>query len=324
MHVDHDVGTAARDLGRATAAWLAPWDGPETLRAIIKLALGAAIAYAIVLAVGAARRADRPSDRRAAPAPGEGRTPPRFGRAGRGPVALRMAGACGILIVCHLATLLSARVLYSDVAFYDRMVAPIAYLMDVAMVAVIAMYWGGLGTRARLVVVALGAVWLAGSGVATGGLLRVARTVGLDHANLAERRSPMIVWLRAHADSQAIYTNEPAKIYYHLHRFCRALPWVLDPDSARALDEALRRRPGLVVWFANGRADSYVAADLLPRAASPEKLESSLPLRAVVRLTDGVVWVRDPSAPRDGRSPPPSVARGTVSMSSGGLLVGGR
>ena len=97
-------------------------------------------------------------------------------------------------------------------------------------------------------------------------------------------------WLRANGAGVPIYTNEPAKIFYHLGRDSRSLPWILDADTVRALEQVLRTRPGMVVWFTGGTAASYVAPDLLPRASTPAKLEGALPLSVVSRGGDGMVW----------------------------------
>ena len=124
---------------------------------------------------------------------------------------------------------------------------------------------------ARLAAAAAAGIWLAGSTRGATELVRDSRTVGLDHARVEERNSPLIAWLRADTTSLPIYTNEPAKIYFHLHRASRVLPWIVTTDTLRHLDQVLRERPGYVVWFAAGKAEAYVPASLLPEAISPDK-----------------------------------------------------
>jgi hypothetical protein len=162
------------------------------------------------------------------------------------------------------------------------------------VVALIASRWTSVRSPVRVGLAALGLVWVAGAAATTNQLLHIATSTGLDHANVAERRGPTIAWLRANAAGEPIYTNEPAKIFFHLRRDSRSLPWILDADTVLALEGALRARPGVVVWFTGGTAASFVAADLLPRASTPAKLEAALPLHVVARGSDGVVWELDP------------------------------
>jgi hypothetical protein len=295
LHVDHHAGAALRQLMGATAAWLAPWDLGTSARVIpygaqvvFKVILGVAIVAAIVAEARGWRDARRSAER---VAPEIGAIP------AAGPTA-RLLAASALLVACHVAALLAARLLFSDVAFYDRVLAPVHYLLSVAVVALIASRWPGARSPVRLALAALGLVWMGGAAVTTDQLLRLATTVGLDHANVAERNGATIGWLRSHAAGEPIYTNEPAKIFFHLQRDSRSLPWVLDADTVQALERSLRARPGVVVWFTGGTAESFVSADLLPRAATAAKLEAALPLRAVARGSDGVVWELDPRVAR--------------------------
>jgi hypothetical protein len=284
LHADHQVGAALRQLLGATAAWLAPWDlggnGSGRMahgaQAGFKLVFGAAIVALLAREMRAARR-------------GETRNGGAGGEVAGTPDA-RLVAACVLLTACHLAALMAARLLYSDVAFYDRVLAPVHYLMAVGVIALVASRWQAVSPPLRAGLAALAVVWLLGAATATTRLVRTATTVGLDHANTSERQGATISWLRANGAGVPIYTNEPAKIFYHLGRDSRGLPWILDADTVRALERALRARPGMVVWFTGGTAASYVAPDLLPRASTPAKLEGALPLRVVSRGGDGIVW----------------------------------
>ena len=284
LHADHQVGAALRQLLGATAAWLAPWDlggnGSGRMahgaQAGFKLVFGAAIVALLAREMRAARR-------------GETRNGGAGGEVAGTPDA-RLVAACVLLTACHLAALMAARLLYSDVAFYDRVLAPVHYLMAVGVIALVASRWQAVSPPLRAGLAALAVVWLLGAATATTRLVRTATTVGLDHANTSERQGATISWLRANGAGVPIYTNEPAKIFYHLGRDSRGLPWILDADTVRALERALRARPGMVVWFTGGTAASYVAPDLLARASTPAKLEGALPLRVVSRGGDGIVW----------------------------------
>jgi hypothetical protein len=287
LHADHQVGAALRQLLGATAAWLAPWDlgGAGSGR----VAHGAQAAFKLVF--GVAIVALLAGEMRAAIAARRGDT--QNGRAGGEVVdatGARLVAACVLLTACHLAALMAARLLYSDVAFYDRVLAPVHYLLAVGVIVLAASRWRAVSPPLRAGLAALVVVWLLGAATATSRLVRTATTTGLDHANTTERQGATISWLRANAAGVPIYTNEPAKIFYHLGRDSRSLPWILDADTVRALERALRARPGMVVWFTGGTAASYVAADLLPRASTPAKLEGALPLSVVSRGGDGMVW----------------------------------
>jgi hypothetical protein len=302
VHLDHQVGGAARALVGATAAWLAPWDGSVVARTAFKLALGAVIVVGLAAEIRVWTDARRPGDRMTASGVGLPRA-----RATMGAPAMQLLAASILMAACHVAALLAARLVYSDVALYDRVLSPVHYLAAVGAVVLLGSRWAVVATSMRATLAVLGTVWVVASASVTASLVRSAVTVGLDHAAVTERGSPTIRWLRTYGGAQPIYTNEPAKIYYHLHRDSRSLPWVLDADTVQALDRALRARPGVVVWFLGGTAASFVAADLLPRASTPAKLEAALPLHVRARFDDGIVWMLDPSG-GNGASVGPSEA----------------
>ena len=61
----------------------------------------------------------------------------------------RLVAACVLLTACHLAALMVARLLYSDVAFYDRVLAPVHYLLAVGVIALVGFpVAGGLAATA--------------------------------------------------------------------------------------------------------------------------------------------------------------------------------
>jgi hypothetical protein len=293
LHADHHVGIALRQLVGATATWLAPWDLGTDVMVIgpsgqtrFKLVFGVAIAVALIAEIRALA-----ISRQGVPRASAEHEPP-DGTVFR--PAARLFAASVLLAICHVAALLAARLLYSDVALYLRVLAPVHYLLGVAAVTLIASQWTHAPAAVRWVLPAIGLAWVVASAATNVQLLQIATVVGLDHANGAERTGPTIQWLRANGSGEPIYTNEPAKIFFHLHRDSRSLPWILDADTVQALERTLLARPGLVVWFTGGTAASYVSPDLLPRASTPAKLEAGLPLREVARGWDGVVWELDP------------------------------
>lgn len=279
--VDHQISPILRALIGASGAWLAPFTSGSTwLHLAIKVAIVGLAAGAIVLTMAA-----RP---RTSVGAMEGSSD-----SARWTADVRqLIVAAGLLAACHLAVLLVARVVTSSVEFSSRTFAPVHYLFTVMGVTAIGATWMA-SRRAGALALAAGVVWLGAGVVATGQLLRESRTVGLDHARADERASPTIAWLRAHSTNVPIYTNEPAKVYFHLHRVARSLPWIVAPDTLERLRQILRRRPGYVVWFAGGQASAYVAAPLLPYAMSFGTLSTRVGLTTAARLGDGVVLVPD-------------------------------
>jgi hypothetical protein len=279
--VDHRVGIIARAFVGAAAAWLAPsTTGAGMLHLGIKLAIVGLGAGAVLLAMPARRQ----SSVRTAEDSSED--------AWRAAEVRQLMAAAAVLAACHLAVLLGARFVTSKVDFSSRTFAPVHYLFTVMGVTAIGLVWTA-SRRAGAVALAAGVVWLAAGAVATGQLLRESRTVGIDHARADERASPTIAWLRAHPTAVPIYTNEPAKIYFHLHRLARTLPWIVAPDTLQRLRETLRRQPGYVVWFAEGQPSAYVPAPLMAYAMSFGMLSTEVGLTTAARLGDGVILVAD-------------------------------
>jgi hypothetical protein len=205
--------------------------------------------------------------------------------------------AAALLLACHLAMLFVSQALDSAVEFSSRMFAPVHYLLTVMAVTALGTAWQ-VRHRARLLATAAAGIVFAGSAWKTAELLRESRTVGIDHARPEERLSPTLAWLRTRGRGLPIYANEPAKIYFHLQRPSRVLPWIVTADTLRHLDQVLHDRPGYVVWFTAGRAESYVPGSLLGEALTPDKLTSAIPLAVVAEFADGVIWIRDSTATR--------------------------
>jgi hypothetical protein len=282
---DPDVGGILRRLIGATEAWLAPFaTGPAWVRVAIKLVI---VALAVGAAITAAR--SRPTTR----PEGHGSIARREAESRTGARDLVVA-AC-IFVACHLAVLFTARLVDASVEFTPRTYAPVHYLLTIAAVTSVGAIWMSV-PRARLLAMAAAGTWLVASATATVQLLQYSRTVGLDHARPEERDSPTLAWLRVHGNARPIYTNEPAKIYFHVHRQSRSLPWVVTGDTLHHLNDALRERPGYVVWFLAGRAADFVPPPMLPQAMSAEKLQASVALAKVAEFPDGLIWLPDSAA----------------------------
>jgi hypothetical protein len=281
IHLDRDpVGTVRRFIGSALS-WLAPsYVGEGHAADALRVGLKAALLVAIVaLVVVLARR--RPRDSR--------------------PEAFSVASAAAMLAVGVGGLLLVARLLESSVAFYDRMLSPVHALLTVALVAALAAWWSGATSAARRTAALLTSAWFVASAATSARLVHEARTHGLDHTKIGVAPSPMWQWLLTSAPPGPLYTNDPAEVYFQTGRPSRSLPWVMTPDSVRALCTALTRRPGLVVWVVGYTADGLVYPELVRVAATPDRVVRAVPLHSVAQFPDGFVWAPDSSLAGDPR-----------------------
>ncbi len=277
---DHQVGPILRAFLGSIGAWLAPWtDGSSTLRVAAKVWIVAVAAFAALLAIATRRPG----------AAGSLSTPP-----DRSIVSTRtrflLAGA--VLAICHLVVLLGARIVTASVEFSPRTFAPVHYLLTVSSIVALGIAWS-TSRRVGGLALAAGVVWFIGVTAASARLVHESRFIGLDHARAEERSSPTIAWLRTNAAAIPIYTNEPAKIYFHLHRTARSLPWIVTADTLRHLSDVLIQRPGYVVWFTGGQPSAYVPRPLLGKAISLDKLKRGARLSDVAHLSDGDIMVQN-------------------------------
>ncbi len=278
--LDRQVGPIVRAFVGSVGSWLAPWaNGVSSLHVGAKVCILALAAASLLLAH---RSRAHDEARRLADADDASLRTTRA----------RFMKAASVLALCHLAVLLVARVLTSSVEFSARTFAPVYYLFTLMGVVAVGIAWSARG-RVRGLAVAAATVWLVGGIAATRQVWHEARIVGLDHARTEERSSATIAWLAAHANGMPIYTNEPAKIYFHLRRAARSLPWIVTADTLRHLREVLSQRPGYVVWFAGGLPSAYVPRPLLANAISLDKLRLGARLSDVIHLDDGDIMVRD-------------------------------
>jgi len=185
--------------------------------------------------------------------------------------------------------LLVAELLQGNVELSDRMFSPVHAVLDVGIIAAVASWWPW-SRRHTIALAALG-IWGLASVRAVVALVDVARTEGFYHARLEVVESPLWRWVRDSARTLpvALYSNDVADIYFATHRASRAMPWIVDADTARALDAALGRQPSLVIW-ASGYTESVIFPELRSVAATPERLEALLPLRRRAVFPEGIVW----------------------------------
>jgi hypothetical protein len=282
VHLDHHVLAAARMAVSSTFTWLGPGylgepHGVVIARVVLKLVTLVALA---ALVVTLARRPPRTT-----PA-----TP-----------ATTLAAAASVLALSLVALMFVARLLESGVTFYDRVLAPVHALLDVAIVAALAAWWPTASRATRLIATGIVAAWITWSTAISIRLAHEIITRGVDHTVVGRAPSPLWTWVRDSGRTAPIYTNDPADVYFETHRPSRFLPWVMTSDSARALCEALAVRPGIIVWAAGYTGEGLVYPELVPRLTTPATLVRAVPLRQVAQFPDGVVWVSDSSLAGDSR-----------------------
>jgi hypothetical protein len=270
LNIDPNPLDSARQLVGATLAWLAPdtvgSDGAthRPQRAILKLLLSVGLIWVV------ARQWRGQSD-----------------------ATRRTVWASTLLVASLLAMLAAADYFNRASTFYDRVFSPVHALLDIGAIAAIALWWRT--TRRHAVAIASLIAWGAVSSKATADVVHVGRTVGFYHSSRDIVEAPLWRWVRDSARTRpmALYTNDNADVYFTTHRPARWMPLVVDADTARALAAALGRQPALIVWAA-GYTESVVFPELLPQAATPERLEALLPLRRVAVFPQGIVWTYEP------------------------------
>jgi hypothetical protein len=145
----------------------------------------------------------------------------------------------------------------------------------------------GLGQSVLRATVAL-AVWMTAAARQMAATVREARDGGWGYGAEDWRASEVVRWLRTEGAGFAIFSDDPADVWFATGRRSWTLPATADADSAAAFGEVLRRRHGALVGFANP----------LGPMAVPSALAARLSLPLLARFGDAVVW--GPPAQADG------------------------
>jgi hypothetical protein len=261
LHLDHYPVQTLRNFLGATLSWL----GPDPVGVTVGAARFARAAMKAVLVVGVVWVIAREWQQ---------------SRIVRASVLLGAACA-GLLLVAQL--------LQGNVELSDRMFSPVHAVLDIGIISALAAWWPW--SRRHLIASTALGLWVIVSARAGFALIRVARTEGFYHAKLAVVRSSLWTWVRdsAEGNTAALYSNDVADVYFSTHRPSRAMPWIVDPDTARTLATALARQPSLVIW-ASGYTESVIFPELRPIAATPERLEALLRLKRRAVFPEGIVW----------------------------------
>jgi hypothetical protein len=271
LHIDPKPLDSMRQLVGATFSWLAPDTVGSGLTAhpLERVLLKVLLVVAIALVVA---------------------------RAWRGPSndTRRTLWASGLLVAALIGMLATADLFNRASTFYDRVFAPLHALLDLGIIAAVALWWPT--ARRHALAIAAMVAWATVSAKATADVVHVGRTVGFYHASIDIVNAPLWRWVRdsARIRPMALYTNDNADVYFQTHRPSRAMPLVVDADTARALAAALGRQPALIIW-ASGYTESVIFPELLSQAANPARLEAALPLTRIAVFPQGIVWTYDPT-----------------------------
>jgi hypothetical protein len=228
--------------------WLAPGIAPPLYRALVALAV---LALAAVAVWKAARR------------------------------ERAFFAATGLAAVCYAGLVLASR-LFADerIPLDERLLSPLFLFASLGGAVAAGVLWRDAKPVARAAGALVVGVWLAASAWRTGVTVYEAREGGWGYAAENWRQSALVRWLRSDGARYALFSDNPADVWFATGRRSWKLPETADADSATALGAALRRRHGVMVGFAKP----------LETMARPGEVAARLGLRELARFDDGVVW----------------------------------
>lgn len=202
----------------------------------------------------------------------------------------RLGTAAAVTALCYVAVLVYTRSLVDrTIEFDNRILSPVimsgAVILAIAAIAAWRIIGVGLATWARYTALGLSGLWLAAGILKSVGDPPTAVGTRGDYASPSWQRSPAAGWLRTAGRGYALFSNDPAAIFFSDGRPSRLLPRTLDPDSLRAFDRRLRETRGALLGYPRPYEDM----------ADPERLAALLGLCRVASSPDrGTVWL--PSA----------------------------
>jgi len=187
----------------------------------------------------------------------------------------------GGLSVLYAGTVGFARVfVIPDVPFDTRILAPLFFILTVPAAAGAGIVWKSRRAL-RPAVVATGLVWCALAARRDIGTVGQAWAGGLSYEGDDWQRSPVADWLRQAGRGRALYTTDPAGVWYLTGRASRLLPATLAPDSVALFRARFASSPSALVAL-----DANFAG-----LASGDSLAAALGLVPAARFDHGTVWV---------------------------------
>jgi hypothetical protein len=191
----------------------------------------------------------------------------------------RLLLASALLAALYCGTVGFARLyVIPDVPFDSRILLPLFFILSVA--AAVAL--GGVSRRVQVVAITVVAGWCALAATRDVRVAANAQRWGLGYETAEWQESPLADWLRGPGQTRALYTTDPAGVWYLTGRPSRLLPDTLDPDSVRAFRARFESRPSALVAF-DTPFDVMAPADSVVQALS---------LTPVARFAHGVVWAK--------------------------------
>ncbi|HET7565902.1 MAG TPA: hypothetical protein VFJ96_12960 [Gemmatimonadaceae bacterium] len=272
VSVYHGFMATVREGATTIAAWLAPSLDAGLARTLIALVV---LALLITLVVLAARRL---AQHAAAAAPDIALPPHRLLAA-----TLLLAGVYVTVVV------LSRGFADGAIPFDNRILSPLFLLLEISAVVSLAVWWRAPRAQAlRVVAAAALLVWWGASLATSWNDVSYAMENGSDYGEARWRSSPLVAWTRTDGARCAIFTNQPAAIYFQAHRLPHGTPLDQSPDTLRAFADTLVARRGALVAF-----DEPGTAAAIP----PDSVLRALSLERIARFADGSIWMPASAAP---------------------------
>jgi hypothetical protein len=243
-----DLGPTLSEGWRTLTEWLAPGIAHPLLGPVVALAVIALVAVVIGRAFGRER-----------------------------PFLL----AAGLVSACYAGVVLFSR-LFADegIPLDDRLLSPLFLLVSLGLAVAAASLWSASRSAMRWPAACALVVWMAASGWRTAAEVAEARDGGWGYGSVDWRTSDLVRWLRAEGASYALFSNNPADVWFATGRRSWNLPETSDPDSVAAFGAVLRQRHGVVIGF----------EDPLEEMVRPEELSGLLALPIIARLDGAAVW----------------------------------
>jgi hypothetical protein len=199
----------------------------------------------------------------------------------------RLRTAAALTALCYAAVLVYTRALVDrTIEFDNRILSPLfmsgAVILAVAAIATWRIAGARLAPWARSAAFIVSGLWLA-AGIlkAVGDPPTAIRTRG-DYLSPSWQQAPAAGWLRTTGRGYALFSNDPAAIFFITGRPSRLLPRTLDPDSLRGFDRRLRETRGALLGYPRPYEDM----------ADPGRVASLLKLCPVASSPDrGTVWL---------------------------------
>ena len=192
----------------------------------------------------------------------------------------QLVAAAGLLSIIYVGTLAFTKTfVIADLPFDFRMLLPLCFLLSLGAAPNLVPKSG----RGRAAVALVVTVW--GVMALTRDIREIHRTRigGVDYETAEWQESGVAAWLRGPGQGMALYTNDPAGIWFTAGRPSRLLPHSGAPDSVRAFQARFSAQPSALVAF----EETFVL-----ESVSADSLAAALHLKPVATFSRGVVWTR--------------------------------